>query len=235
MRLVLGLVAGLVAAVTMLSASETSAAEIDCGKAAAGIERLICKDPELRSLDSQLAAAFAGAMDRSNHPAEVRQAQLAWLKTRDTCASDAVCMGSLYRERIVTLSALSDEPPVCSGSTTPEVDSCAAEYARRADRELARYVAAARKRLSDEAKDDSNGRSSQDALSQFDKSQATWVAYRKAECEAVYSWWSDGTIRGAMSQDCWLEVTKSRTAAILSSWLQFMDSTPPLMPPPAVK
>jgi uncharacterized protein YecT (DUF1311 family) len=133
------------------------------------------------------------------------------------------------------LSALSDEPAACAGSTTPEVDSCAAEYARRADRELARYVAAARKRLSDEAKDASNGRAPQEALSQLDKSQAAWVLYRKAECEAVYSWWSEGTIRGSMYQGCWREVTRSRTAAIQSTWLQFMDSTPPLMPPPAAK
>lgn len=235
MRIVLCLVAAATIAVTLLGAGGARAAGINCGKAAAGIERLICEDPDLNSLDSQLAAAFAGAMDRSARPAEVRQGQLAWLKTRDACASDAACMRKAYRKRIEVLSALSDAPAACAGSSTPEVDSCAAEYARRADRELARYVAAARKRLLDEAKEASDPQAPKDALSQLDKSQAAWVVYRKAECNAVYSWWSEGTVRGAMYQGCWLEVTKSRAAAILSTWLQFMDSTPPLMPPPAPK
>lgn len=235
MRMVLGLVVAATVAVMLLGAGQARAAGIDCGKAAAGVERMICEDPDLKSLDSQLAAAFAGAMDRSARPAEVRQGQRAWLKVRDACASDLACARGAYRKRIKALSALSDPPAECAGSSTPERDLCAAAYAQRADRELDRYVAAARMRLLDEAKATPGSTASAEALSQFDKSQAAWVAYRKAECDAVYSWWSEGTIRGALYLDCWQGATKSRTGAILSTWLGFMDSTEPLMPPPAAK
>lgn len=234
MSMVIGRVAAAAAAV-MLSAGGARAASFDCGKALAGIEHLICNDADLNSLDQQLAAAFAGAMDRSASPAKVRQGQLAWLKSRDGCANDRPCLRAAYDKRIKMLTALSDPPAGCPGSTTPEVESCGAEYDRRADRELGRYVDAARKRLLDDAKEEPDLQGPKDALARFDTSQAAWVAYRKAECDAVYTWWSDGTIRGSMYQDCWLETTKARSAAILSTWLQFMDSTPPLMPPPSAK
>ena len=82
------------------------------------------------------------------------------------------------------------------------MNACEAEYSRRADRELDRYVAAARKRLKDEAKDDPSREAPRKALAMFDASQKAWEAYRKAECDADYEWWSEGTIRGAMYHLC---------------------------------
>jgi uncharacterized protein len=43
------LVAAATIAVTLLGAGGAWAAGINCGKAAAGIERLICEDPDLNS------------------------------------------------------------------------------------------------------------------------------------------------------------------------------------------
>ena len=102
------------------------------------------------------------------------------------------------------------------------MSACAAEYSDRADRELARYVAATRKRLANDS-----------ALAEFDASQVAWEAYREAECNAVRTWWISGTIRGAKYQACRLSVTKARTAAIWSTWLHYVDNTPPIMPEPS--
>ena len=217
-----------------LWAGGAHAASFDCKKAASRIEHMICDDPATNALDSQIEGAYLGALDRSNHPADVTERQRAWLKQRDAC-TDARCLTAAYERQIPLLSNLSDEPAVCPGDTTIEMDRCGAQHSRRADRELARYVAAARKRLLDEANSGEDGRTAKMALAGFDAAQAAWTSFRKAECGAVYDWWSEGTIRGAMFQGCWLSVTKSRTTDVWESWLGFMDDTPPLMPKPSQK
>lgn len=213
----------------VLHAGDAAAASFDCKKAGSAVEHLICDAPELSSFDSQLEEAYLGALDRSNAPESVKAQQRTWLKQRNACA-DTECLAKTYRERIDALSLTSDQPEVCGGSTTPEIDACAAEGSRRADRELDRYVAAARKRLIEEGQESPEAKT---ALAGFDAAQAAWVTFRKAECDAIYDWWSGGTIRGLMFQGCWREATKSRTAAIWSRWLGYGDSTPPILPEPS--
>ncbi len=230
-RRIAGLVGAFVGAF-LLWGGTAQAASFDCKKAASRIEHLICDDPDLNSFDSQLEGAYRGALDRAASPASVKGKQLTWLKQRDACA-DAECMSNAYQRQIKLLAAISDEPALCKGAmATPEMNACQAEYSRRADRELARYVAAARKRLVEEARGEFVDPSAKTTLAEFDAAQAAWEAYRKAECSAVYTWYSGGTIRGVRYEACWQSVTLSRTATIWSSWLQFEDSTPPLMPEP---
>lgn len=112
----------------------------------------------------------------------------------------------------------------CAGSTTPEVERCLAADLARADAELNRYYAAAAARL---AKDRQNG-----AIAQLRASEGAWIAYRDAECNAIYEWWKDGTIRGAMALSCRMRVTKARTLTIWRNWLTYPDGTPPLLPRP---
>lgn len=227
----LGLAAACIGAVLFWGGA-ARAASFDCAKAAGRIERMICDDPDLNSFDAQLEGAYRGALDRSARPEAVKDRQLAWLKQRDACL-DVACLSAAYQRQIGALTAISDPPALCkNGGSTPEVNACQAEYSRRADRDLARYVAAARKRLNEEARGEFSGPSAKAALAEFDAAQTAWEAFRKAECSAVYTWYSEGTIRGAMYQSCWQSVTRSRTALIWSSWLQYMDSTPPLMPEP---
>ncbi|HWU14899.1 MAG TPA: lysozyme inhibitor LprI family protein [Caulobacter sp.] len=227
--------AGVIAAfvgVFLLWGGAAQAASFDCKKAASRIEHMICDDPDLNSFDSQLDAAYRGALDRSANPTSVKDKQLAWLKQRDACTSRQ-CMSDAYQAQIARLMAISDKPAPCiNAGTTPEVEACAAEYAHRDDRELVRYIAAARKSLSE---DSVFTESAKAALKEFDASQAAWEAFRKAECDAVYTHWSDGTIRGAMYQSCWQAVTQARTRLVWKTWLQFMDSTPPLMPEPKAR
>ena len=40
--------------------------------------------------------------------------------------------------------------------------------------------------------------------------QRLWVRFRKADCDTVYTYWSDGTIRGAMYLSCMLNKTDTR-------------------------
>ena len=63
-------------------------------------------------------------------------------------------------------------------------------------------------------------------------SQDAFEAYRSIECATIYENWKDGTIRGAMSLTCETGLTDQRTHAIWQHWLQYMDSTPPILPEP---
>lgn len=213
----------------LLCGGRAEAAGFDCKKAASPIERLICEEPHLNSLDSQLEGAYRGALDRSNHPAQVTEKQQAWLKQRDACP-DARCMEAAYLRQIESLSGISDEPPSCGRSfTNDEINACAEFRSSRADSELDRYVAVARNRLGGTETPGAKA-----ALQRFDASQAAWAAYRETECGAVYDLWRDGAIRFAKHHECLRAVTKARTMTIWSIWLQYVDGTPPLLRKPTM-
>lgn len=112
----------------------------------------------------------------------------------------------------------------CAGSTTREVEQCLAADLARADAELNRYYAAAVTRLTKER--------ATTALAKLRASERAWIAYRDAECDAVYEWWSRGTIRGAMTLGCRTRITKARAMTIWQNWLTYADSTPPILPKP---
>ena len=222
---------GVLLALFATIAGTARGASFDCQRAGTRVEHLICDSVDLDSLDAQLQGAYLGALDRSLRPEQVKAQQIGWLKSRETCA-DAKCLIALYQRRIETLGAQSDEPPDCKEENTIGMNSCMAEYSRRAQSELDRYLAAARKRLNAEIKADADAKATRDALAGLNASQTAWQAYQKAECDAVYKWWSGGTIRGVMYESCVQGLTKSRTQWIWSTWLSFEDSTPPLMPKP---
>ena len=112
----------------------------------------------------------------------------------------------------------------CVGSTTREVEQCFAADLARADAELNRYYAAAVTRLTKER--------ATTALAKLRASERAWIAYRDAECDAVYEWWGQGTIRGTMALGCRVRITKARTMVIWQNWLTYVDSTPPILPTP---
>jgi uncharacterized protein YecT (DUF1311 family) len=112
----------------------------------------------------------------------------------------------------------------CGGTTTPEVERRLAADLARADAELNRYYTAAMTRLA-------KGQQSV-GITQLRASEQAWVAYRDAECNAVWEAWKEGTIRGAMALSCQMRVTNARTMTIWRNWLTYADSTPPLLPQP---
>lgn len=112
----------------------------------------------------------------------------------------------------------------CDGSTTRDVEQCLAADLKRADAELNQYYAAATKRLT-EQRDTA-------ALAKLRAAERAWIAYRDAECDAVYESWGQGTIRGAMSLGCRITLTKARTAMIWRNWLTYADGTPSILPKP---
>jgi uncharacterized protein YecT (DUF1311 family) len=108
-------------------------------------------------------------------------------------------------------------------NTTIEINACLAARAKAANAEMARYLAAARGRAGEE---------SAEVVKAFDLAQTRWLAYRTADCDAVYANWQGGSIRGAMSIGCQIDLTEARTHWLWKTWLTYMDSTPPTLPEP---
>ena len=120
--------------------------------------------------------------------------------------------------------------PKCPGESTIEINDCQSATLATAEADLQRYLAAARKRLQSDAADDAGVAK---ALAQFDKVQSAWTAYRAAECDALYDYWSGGTIRTTIELTCEIDLTRARTHTVWSDWLTYMDSTPPVLPEPS--
>ena len=69
-----------------------------------------------------------------------------------------------------------DEPEGCDG-TTGEMLDCNIEHSRRADLELERYLAAARKKLADDAAENAaDWPDTKETLPRFEAAQAAWSA-----------------------------------------------------------
>ena len=78
----------------------------DCAKASNDVEKLVCSDAELASLDRGLGTAYADAVKRWPDAEKVtqRSAQQAWIARRNACAKqqDArSCVETSYRQRMV--------------------------------------------------------------------------------------------------------------------------------------
>jgi uncharacterized protein YecT (DUF1311 family) len=141
-------------------------------------------------------------------------------------------MTALLAFALAAAIATKPDPP-CPGETTQDMNQCFSARSDKADAVLARYVAAARKRLKAEiAGAQPDDASAAKALRGFETAEHAWAAYRDAECGAVYDYWSGGTIRGTEQLSCQIGLTRLHTRTVWRLWLTYMDSTPPLLPEP---
>jgi uncharacterized protein YecT (DUF1311 family) len=123
-----------------------------------------------------------------------------------------------------TVAATPPKTDPCNGSSTPEVNVCESKSLDRSKTRLAKYLEAALKRHGDD--------NEAAVRIGIQAAQNAFEAYRSIECATVYEDWKDGTIRGAMILSCETALTDERTHDIWQHWLQYMDSTPPILPEP---
>ena len=86
------------------SAFAQTAPSFDCTKAATSVEKLICGDSELASLDDKLAGLYGAALKKE--PANQRAPQREWLQQRNACASSSQirqCIFESYQRRIAAV------------------------------------------------------------------------------------------------------------------------------------
>lgn len=87
---------------TLLSITNTHAAGFDCKKAASFVEKAICSDTNLSSLDEKLNQAYRTAKKHDPKPQPLQEEQAKWLKTRNTCQDNA-CLEHAYTQRLAEL------------------------------------------------------------------------------------------------------------------------------------
>lgn len=106
--------------------------------------------------------------------------------------------------------------------TTLDMNACLGKVLTRADDRRKAYLEAALARQAE----------SPERQAMIRASDTAFEAYRKAECDAVFDDWKEGTIRGSMFLSCSIGMTDARTHTIWENWLTYMDSTPPVLPEP---
>ena len=146
------------AALTLLFAVPAlpALAAMDCARARTPTEKTLCADPALYQLDASLGATYARL--RAAQPGQneaLRQAQRAWLRQRNDCGADAVCLRGRYESRQVQLQAQLDRAqayrPDATDRQALEDLRQAIETARQADPEFAVENALAARSLKREA------------------------------------------------------------------------------------
>lgn len=108
--------------------------------------------------------------------------------------------------------------------STIEINQCLYDQVLQAEQQQEDYLTAARQQLAEEDQ----------ALTAMEQAQESWLTFRNAHCAAVYMLWQDGSIRGAMHNQCLLEHTRARTRDIWQVYLTAMDGSDPLLPDPSV-
>lgn len=110
----------------------------------------------------------------------------------------------------VVQEAAADRPAVCQdASSTVAINQCLSLELERVEANLSRYLDAGRMNLAGD----------QETLGALNSSQATWETYRSQHCDAVYSRWRDGSIRGAMLLQCRIDLARLRTREIWRAFL----------------
>jgi ankyrin repeat protein/uncharacterized protein YecT (DUF1311 family) len=84
------------------------AAGFRCDQATTAVEKLVCADPQLSTLDAQINEAYQAAISNPDHRAEVTTAQIRWLALRDACVA-AACIRQAYLSRLRALQPALDE------------------------------------------------------------------------------------------------------------------------------
>lgn len=104
---------------------EINAASFDCAKARSRAEILICSDPELSSMDDDLAKIYSKAKSLAPSPADFKsQGEREWKKRETTCF-DKQCLLAWYSQRrdqlmsIINDQALKPQPSALVSPQNP--------------------------------------------------------------------------------------------------------------------
>ncbi len=92
-----------------ISARAQSGPSFDCARISAAVEKLICGDPGLSTMDRQLASVYASAGKKAGATESLKTEQEAWVARRNGCKGSNLrgCVERAYNNRIAELQAKS--------------------------------------------------------------------------------------------------------------------------------
>ncbi len=107
-------------------------------------------------------------------------------------------------------------------SNTLEISQCKEQQTMLSNKQLKHYLAKAKETY----------RSDTRVSKAIIESQKVWKTYKKAQCDAVYQMYAQGTIVSIMTADCDYEMVKQRTHDIWRNFLQTLSGDP-ILPEPS--
>lgn len=99
------------------------------------------------------------------------------------------------------------EDACANAFTTPEINNCEKQVFEATDKKLETAYQAALKYIDNKVEDT---RQRADTKQVLVEAQRLWVQFRDKDCDALYTFWRDGTIRGWMYWTCMSARTESR-------------------------
>ena len=124
--------------------------------------------------------------------------------------------------------ACRDNPKI----TTIDMNNCIADKVDQIKAIQTRYEEAARNRVASGLDDPASHDHAQKTLDAYDAESKAWGELRVKATDATYTDWEEGSIRNIMSAQREIEIRGLRIHDLWLNWLQYMDSTPSVLPEP---
>lgn len=180
-----------------------AAQSFDCRKASTATEKMICADPEISTLDLQLAEKYkvllsADAQNRNG----VIAVQARWLIETRNVAARAAALKQAYKDRIEVLGFAAECATGSDAMTQMDMNSCESIAFDNSDAELAALY---RKLLAQP-----EVRSDKEAAAILKVSQDAWLKFRDAQCEWESVDSRGGTIHSMIVSGCARILTNER-------------------------
>lgn len=105
------------------------------------------------------------------------------------------------------------EDACANAFTTPEINKCEKQVFEATEKKLETAFQAALKYIDTKVEDTQQRNDTRQALVE---AQRLWVQFRDKDCDALYTFWRDGTIRGWMYWTCMSARTESRIKELAS-------------------
>jgi uncharacterized protein YecT (DUF1311 family) len=86
--------------------------------------------------------------------------------------------------------------------STPDVNACGKIELDKFELKLNLVYQRVLKKMDEISRENSDFADKSKLKKSFVEAQRLWVKFRKADCDTTYTYWSDGTIRGAMYLSC---------------------------------
>jgi uncharacterized protein len=86
----------------LIFTSGVQAASFDCTKASTNVEKMICNDANLSTLDENMAAAYSRVLMKYSNFVGIKQQQRDWISQRNQC-KEITCLTNEYNKRIAEL------------------------------------------------------------------------------------------------------------------------------------
>lgn len=137
------------------------------------------------------------------------------------CSMNAILGAALLAA--CTLPAVAQSAPQATAAADPcatqrntiEINQCAQQTQKDADRRLNEAYQALVKSLVPRGADDDTDYAA--VRKRLVEAQRAWITFRDSDCEAKLKFWESGTIRGAVYQGCLTERTEQRIKE-LKAW-----------------